>query len=362
MDYKLEEIKALHPGKALLENLKTENISQHDLAVRTGVSEKHISTIISGQKAISASFAKKLEYALSEKAGYWLNKQTEFDVAKAEFADRNEIKDEEILILKRLKELIDYLYENKQISCDASDYEKVLELRKLMKVSNLTFIPDISLNAAYRAQVKKNSSVDPFVLYAWQRTCELITENLEITAELNTERLKSYIVKMKMLMFEEQNRIEEKLSGLLAECGIAFKVVPHFVGAPVQGFIKKTDAGRVIFCITLRGKRADSFWFTFFHEVGHILNGDYGDRFVDFKVGDSSIEQRADDFSRKCLINDDDYHSFIMQRDFSLASINKFAELQGVRNFVVIGRLHKDELLEWSRYDSEIERYDWAVK
>ena len=34
------------------------------MAIRTDFSEKHVSTVINGQKSISPSFAKKLEYAL----------------------------------------------------------------------------------------------------------------------------------------------------------------------------------------------------------------------------------------------------------------------------------------------------------
>ena len=361
MNNQIDDIKKLHPGVFLQEQLKTENMSQHDLAVRTGVTEKHISTIIAGTKAISVSFAKKLEYALDLEAKFWLDKQSIYDCALAEFEEENDITAEETKTLKSLKEVIDYYEELGWLSTKLTDFEIVLNLRKIMGISNLSAIPNISYDAAYRAQVKKNSNVDPYVLYAWQRTCELLTKDIVVADELNVEMLKQRLDEMKKLMFEDIAIISEKLTQILSECGIAFKIVRNFVGAPVQGFIKKTEAGKIILCITLRGKKADGFWFTFFHEIGHILHNDLNTRFVDIKAEGSPMEIAADDFARNCLLNEKDYVKFLMNRDFSLMAIQRFALSQNVKPFVVIGRLHKEEILEWNVYDSEIDRYDWAV-
>ncbi len=49
----------IHPGETLAEVLEDREMSQRELAVRTGMTEKHISTVIHGQKGISAAFCKK---------------------------------------------------------------------------------------------------------------------------------------------------------------------------------------------------------------------------------------------------------------------------------------------------------------
>ena len=48
------------PYEVLKEEMKNQGLIQRELALRTGVSEKHISTVLSGSKSISPSFAKKL--------------------------------------------------------------------------------------------------------------------------------------------------------------------------------------------------------------------------------------------------------------------------------------------------------------
>ncbi len=357
----LNEIKKMHPGRELLTRLEEEGMSQHDLATRTEVTEKHISTIISGKKNISASFAKKLEYALGINAGEWLEKQSKFDCELAEFEESNKITREEIAVLKSLKEVIIYYNELKWIDVDDFDYEIVMKMRKYMGVSNLLSIPKISYDAAYRTQIKKNSNVDPYVMYAWQRTCELLTRDVNINNKLDVELLKKKLPLIKRCMFEKIDKIKDDLSELFAECGIVFNIVRNFVGAPVQGFIKKIESDRIILCITLRGKRADRFWFTLFHEIGHILNEDYKTRFIDVSQIDNEMEAKADTFARQILLNDDEYRNFILKRDFRIERIKSFAKSQGVKPFIVIGRLQKEELLEWGTFENEIEKYEWVT-
>ena len=52
-----------HPGELLLSKIGELGVKQKELAIRTGMSEKHISTVINGTKDISASFARKLDIA-----------------------------------------------------------------------------------------------------------------------------------------------------------------------------------------------------------------------------------------------------------------------------------------------------------
>jgi len=69
----------IHPGETLKEILEDRGMSQKELALRTGVTEAHVSSIVNCQKAISVSYAKKLEYALGIDAGFWINLQANYD-------------------------------------------------------------------------------------------------------------------------------------------------------------------------------------------------------------------------------------------------------------------------------------------
>lgn len=350
----------IHPGETLIEILEDREMSQKELAVRTGMTEKHISTVVKGQKNISVAFAKKLEYALGIDASFWINLQSNYDRELLEFEEVNNITEVEVAILKPLKQVMEYIVSRKWMNENCNEAEKVLQLRKILAVSNLTAIPNITYNAAYRAQVATNINVDTYVLYAWQRICEIMTKNIAVSDELDIDLLKEHIPEIRKLMFEDVNIVQKKLEEIFAKCGIAFKIVKHFHGAPVQGFIKKTDDEKLILCMTIRKSRADIFWFTLFHEIGHIINGDVKQKFIDFDSTQSDMEAKADAFARDTLMNAQEYKTFVLQKDYSLNAIDIFSKKQGVKSYIVIGRLQSDGILEWSQYNERIVYYKWA--
>ena len=346
----------IHPGETLAEVIEDRDMTQRELALRTGMTEKHISTVIHGQKGISAAFAKKLEYALGIETSFWMNLQANYDRELLEFEELNNITEEELSVLKNLKEVTEVWTAYGWLDGEANPAAIVLDYRMIFGISNLLDTPKISYAAAYRAQ-SKNTSVDPYVLFAWQRMCELLTKNIEIADEVNVEKLRLKIPDIKKVMFMRANQIQRKLSEIFSECGIGFRIVPNFTGAPVQGFIKRTEDGALILCMTLRQKFADIFWFTLFHEIAHILNGDTKREFLDFDSVSGDVEAKADSMARELLIDSDEYHAFIASKGYRHnGEIEKFAASQNVRDYIVQGRLMKEEVIPWRARP----RYDWA--
>ena len=56
----------------------------------------------------------------------------------------------------------------------------------------------------------------------------------------------------------------------LAEQGIALVVEPHFKNTYLDGAAMLADDGYPVIGLTLRFDRLDNFWFTLFHELGHV--------------------------------------------------------------------------------------------
>ncbi|SCW46793.1 HigA family addiction module antitoxin [Eubacterium ruminantium] len=350
-----------HPGNALAELLEEMGMTQRELSYRTGVTEKHISTVVKGNKDISTAFAKKLEYALSKPMNYWIDLQANYDNQKMNLEKNLGIDDEEKKVFKRLSDIIDYLEKTELIYAASNDTDKIVEVRKFMGVSNLKYISKIQYNAAYRAQVNNNVNVDPYVLYAWKRICESCANRIQLDAKLDIDKLKKRLYEIKNLMFSNLSDINKELTSIFKECGIAFMIVPHFKGAPVQGFISRLDNGKVMLCLTLRQKRADKFWFTLFHEIGHLINGDVDNSFVDFSSVKSDNEEQADLFAGNILLDSEAYRLFLMNGDYTLKSIKDFSKQQNVKPYIVIGRLQNDGELEWNEYSLEMVYYEWVA-
>jgi HTH-type transcriptional regulator / antitoxin HigA len=355
-----EVIDMRHPGEELQEKLNISGMSRKELALRTNVTEKHICTVVNGDKGISTAFARKLGYVF-ETPKYWINLQAEYDAYQLSLKEEYEISQPEIELLKPLRDIMKYFMECGYMHNNCGDASKVIQLREFLQISDLTQIPKITYNAAYRAQLTNNVKVDPYVLFAWQRLCEKQTDNITVKKSADKELLQNSVEQIKEAMFGSINKGIQEIQGILADCGIAFQVVQNFRGAPVQGFIKEIADNRLILCLTIRGKRADRFWFTLFHEIAHIIHGDYKTRFVDFDSVQGKAEQLADQYARDILIPPEEYRKFIMSKDCtSWDRITAFAKTIGVEPFIVLGRLQNDEYLDWSDYPEKVVRYEWA--
>lgn len=347
----------IHPGKTLKEILDERCMSQKELALRTGVTESHVSSVINGRKGISVKFAKKLEYALGVDTSFWINLQANYDKELADFEDINMISDNEIEILDKLKDITKYLKQKGLLDPGAYGPPLVVELREFLNVSNLEQIPKLSQAVVYR--VETAARVDPYVLLTWLRMCDLITEEEKVEQKLDTEKLKEKIPLMRELVFKEDiTEIESQLKEYLAECGIKFSIVRHFRGAPVQGVIQKNDDGTLSLVMTVRRKFADIFWFTFFHEIGHIVNGDVEDKLIDYESGRGEAENRADEFAANVLIDAKEYRSFVERGDYSLPCIEQFCVEHNMPPCILIGKLQKDRHIKYDQYANEKLKYN----
>ena len=76
----------------------------------------------------------------------------------------------------------------------------------------------------------------------------------------------------------------------------------------MSGAAKWLTSSKAMICLNLRGKCNDRFWFTFFHEIGHLLLHSKKDTFINDVGAHSGVEQEADGFASQIV------QSFIPER------------------------------------------------
>lgn len=347
----------IHPGETVKEVLEERKMSQEELALRTGYSPKHISEVINGKKGISPSFAKCLEYVFGMPAGFWINLQGIYDKEILEYKEQEEIDENEVKIVRELTKLIEYAEELQLMKKNENIISKIIELRNICNVKNLTYINNLVTN---QVAFRKSQTIDTniYVLYVWLRICELNAQRIQLDNDYDVNKLKQNIGNLKKCIFLEVNMAVKELTKILGECGIIFQVVKNFPGAPVQGFIKKVN-NIIILSMTIRRSFADEFWFTLFHEIGHLINGDIvNNQLIDYEAAKSDMEDKADEFARNVLINEDDYQRFIQNGKVNRQTIIEFAKKQNVEPFIVVGRIQK-EMNDYSFCYDLKKQYKW---
>lgn len=345
-----------HPGETLKEVLEHENMTQIELSIRTGLDKKTISQIINGTAPITYETALRLEKIFNLKASFWNALQSNYKDELLRIKEIDSVTADELNLLNQIpyKNLISIGYIKKQ----KDQKSLILTLREFFRINNLVNLLDAyKLNAVYR---KVSANENPFAIATWLRMCEIETD-AKLDKKFDKEKLISNLDNIKSLNLKEINYSISRLKEIFNDCGVSFNVVHNVPGAPVQGSIfssKKT----LRLCLTIRQKYADVFWFSLFHEIGHLLNLKNNNTFIDFENGKISEEEdRADSFASKILLNQNEYSKFTRTK-FYKEDIIKFANKNGVLPCIVVGRLHHDNIIPYSYYNDLRIRYEWERK
>ncbi len=159
----------IHPGETLAEIIEERGYSQKELAIRTGVSEKHISSVINGKSNITNEFAERLAIALNCDASFWINIQSNYD-SELFYIEQNEnITLEERKIANKIKKPIENILGYK-IS-DKQHNEDTHELRRLLGFTNLTTLKNINFKKGNHNLLTKENISD-MEIYIYQYLLE----------------------------------------------------------------------------------------------------------------------------------------------------------------------------------------------
>ena len=117
------------------------------------------------------------------------------------------------------------------------------------------------------------------------------------------------------------------------------------------------EGKKIVLGMTVRGKDADKFWFSLFHELAHILLGH-----INNKEGTTAEdEQAADNFAQETLIPKANFDSFIQESDFSKESIIEFADSINIDAGIVVGRLQKGGYIKYSWHNDLKKQYEMTT-
>jgi HTH-type transcriptional regulator / antitoxin HigA len=104
-----------------------------------------------------------------------------------------------------------------------------------------------------------------------------------------------------------------------------------------------------------------SFWFSFFHEAGHLLRHGKRLRFIEMEGELSNDhEEEANEFARDWLIPSH-YSRSLAAMKKSEEAIRALADQLGIAPGIIVGRLQNEGLLRWdSRLNKSLKvRYEW---
>ena len=79
---------AVSPGEILAAELGLRDMTQQELAKRTGITPKHLVSLMKARSALTPGTAIKFERALGMPAEYWLNLESHYQEVPARLAEK----------------------------------------------------------------------------------------------------------------------------------------------------------------------------------------------------------------------------------------------------------------------------------
>lgn len=339
---------AIPPGETIKEQLEIRQMTQKEFAKRMDLSEKHISKLLNGDVMLTQDVARRLEMVLNVPAYFWNNLESRYREKLLLVEQENNL-EEETNILKNLPfnemKKLHWIDDNSK-----SNIDKIISLRKFFEVSSLSLISLVPPRTAWRR--KDASEKSKYSTLAWLQKVKLEARNIE-TDKINLNKLNKQIPIFREMTCMNPTSFIPRLKNVLAECGIAFVILPQIKGSYLNGAAFK-EKNKIILGVTLRGKYADQFWFTFFHELAHIL---YEHVNLSSELT-SKEETKADKFAQDILIPSKQYNHFITQKKFSKTAVMSFANEIGIDPGIVVGRLQKEKLITYKMLNELKTKYE----
>lgn len=332
---------AFHPGYYIKEYIEEVGLTQEDFANRLGTTPKNISYIIRGEQSISVDIANKLSRMIGTSIKYWLNLQNEYDALLMEFNNECELQAERE-IFKCLK--YSYFRENFNLpDIPKKVDEQIKNVREFLNVSSLTVFKNKDMYVRFRSCGLEQSDISMIRANIMvQIATNLSLKEINIPKYDKKKFLKS--IEFALTLTRKYDDFYELIKESFYNSGVDLIILPNIAGAKINGATKKVG-NHIMLMINSKNSNTDSFWFTLFHEIGHIINGDFG---VSFENEVGKEEEIANRFAEDMLIPRSEYFKFLSEACFTVESILKFADKINRDPGIILGRLQNDKII---RYD-----------
>lgn len=343
---------AVPPGETLRETMEFMNMSIKELATRADITEQSIIRILDAKQPLTKETAYKLEQVLGNSAEFWNNLETRYQEQILKLREREKLSENlgwlekipvnELIkrgLVKPCKDRIDLLREVLRfygvVSVEA--WEKIWQTPQVATRRSTCF------------------ATNPEAASAWIREGEITAQSIE-TEPYNKTEFKKALTHVKKMTQKLSDDTAGEMIEILARCGVALVFVKEMPKVPWNGATKWLKPDKVMILLSLRGKRDDIMWFSFFHEACHVLKHSKKYLFINDKNSNDPIEEEANKFAADFLIPET-YNAQIMISK-SKEDILRISKELGISAGIVAGR-YQYLTGDWTKFNDLKRKISW---
>lgn len=338
------------PGNTLRDLMDERALTQRELARRLGRPAQAINEILAGKKEITEDTAIELERVLQVPAQFWLVRESHYREYLARQRDAESCK-------AHVPWLEQFPIKALQSAGVLREGRLTAGLKQELVDPLLRFFGVASpegwaaqyqhLHAQFR-RARPDRQTDVPAITAWLRMGELAATRLQL-AEYDARALEAAVPAMRSLSLLQPEQIGPQLTRLCAGAGVALVFVPALPGTHVTG-VARWLGGKPLIQLSLLGKWNDGFWFSFFHEVAHVLKHPTRAVFLDDasagETTQSAEEQDANRYACDVLIPPN-RRAELEVLSLHVPDVEAFARSLGVHPGIVVGQLQHRRRIGW---------------
>jgi len=341
-----------HPGAHLAEWLEHHGMSQAEFARRVGLSTKHINQIVNESAGLGADTTVAFARVTGLSAAFWSRLEAVYRAQEAVKADDERLA-AHVGVLSRFP--IKAMMKRGYLPRSNARVEQLRHLLAFFGVANTDALDKVALQPAALRR-SRAFELNFAALAAWLRQAELRAADRE-TEPYDASRCNDAIDDLRAMTRLPGIEWVEALVERCATFGIAVVIERELPGCRINGATRWLSADKAMIALSLRHRRHDILWFTFFHELAHLLRHSRKETFIDAKgMGvPEDLERDADRFASRILIPPE-YETELAELT-SEADVLAFAEYLGVSPAIVVGRMHHENLVPPNRWQHLIPKY-----
>lgn len=339
------------PGDTLREYLVSREMTQVELADRTGLDKKTINLIVNGTAAVTQDTAIAFERIFEVPASFWLRLEANYQALEGAKKEEGRLKGySSWASMFPLPAMVKAGW----ISCSLDQLGQTRALLDFFQVANPDSWKKVYVEKHFEASYRKTGAIAERlpIIAAWLRRGEILASSQNTGCEFNEEKFRKNLREIrKLTVLTDFSKIREGIQELCNDAGVKYAPTRELPSLGINGAMRWIGEYPVI-QQSLRGKSHDAFWFTFFHEAWHVLQKQKRSLFLDadFLVGeDATREAEADAMAAEILIPKVQYMDFIARNaKKSRVAIEAFADSVGIHQGIVVGRLQRENRIPWN--------------
>jgi addiction module HigA family antidote len=352
---------ATPPGVTLQDSLDALGMSQTELAERVGISDKTINRIIKGIDPVTHATALALEKVLQVPAGFWLKLESNYREHLAREASKRELA---AFVEWSRRFPYPVMVKRGYLPPAIKPEDRAETLLRYFGVASpdqwQAVYAEMESGLSFRKAERTTDRMP--VLSAWLRRGEILAQSASV-GEFDPEVFATNLETIRNFTCESPSVFFPKIKALCAEAGVIYELVPELPGMGVSG-VMRWFHGRPLIQQSLLFKTNDNYWFTFFHEAKHVLQMRKKQIFIEggnSEPDDLKREDEANRFAGEILIPTDTWKPFVSKGQFSSDQIRAFAKRIAIHPGIVVGRLLKEQLVEYNMPQAKLRaKFAWA--